>query len=69
MSASQVIEDIKHLPPAEQAEVIRFAFQLAQTRPLTGGELTALAQRMADSDDPAEVARLKTSIASGFYGD
>jgi hypothetical protein len=69
MSATQVIEDIKHLPPAEQAEVIQFAFQLARTRPLTGSELTSLAQRMADSDDPAEVARLKTSLVGGFYGE
>jgi hypothetical protein len=68
MSASQVIEEIKHLSPAEQAEVIQFAFQLARTRPLTGQELASLAQSMADSQDPAEVARLKTSIASGFYG-
>jgi hypothetical protein len=68
MSATQVIEEIKHLPPAEQAEVIQFAFQLARTRPLTGNELAALAQRMVDSNDPAEVERLKTSIASGFYG-
>jgi hypothetical protein len=68
MSVTQVIEDIKHLPPAEQAEVIQFAFHLARTRPLTGSELTSLAQRMADSDDPAEVARLKTSLVGGFYG-
>jgi hypothetical protein len=68
MSSAQVIEEIKHLPPAEQAEVIQFAFQLARTRPLTADELTSLAQRMVDSDDPAEVERLKTSIASGFYG-
>lgn len=68
MSAAQVIEEIKHLSPAEQAEVIQFTFQLARTRPLTGKELAGLAQRMADSDDPAEVTRLKTSIASGFYG-
>jgi hypothetical protein len=63
-----VIEDIKHLPPAEQAAVIQFAFQLARTRPLTGSELTSLAQRLADSDDPADVARLKTSLVGGFYG-
>lgn len=68
MSSAQVIEEIKHLPPAEQAEVIQFAFQLARTRPLTADELTSLAQRMVDSDDPAEAERLKTSIASGFYG-
>jgi hypothetical protein len=68
MSAFDVIEEIKQLPPADQAEVIQFAFQLARTRPLTASELTALAQRMADTDDPAEAERLKTSITGGFYG-
>ncbi|HEV2435937.1 MAG TPA: hypothetical protein VG077_08055 [Verrucomicrobiae bacterium] len=68
MSASDVIEEIKQLPPADQAEVIQFAFQLARTRPLTAGELTVLAQRMTDTDDPAEAERLKTSITRGFYG-
>ena len=52
MSAAQVIEEIKHLPPAEQAQVIQFAMELARTRPLTASELTALAQRLAESDDP-----------------
>ena len=68
MSATDVIEEIKQLTAAEQAEVIKFALQLARTRPLTAGELTSLAQRMVESDDPAEVERLKTSIARGFYG-
>jgi hypothetical protein len=68
MSAADVIQEIKQLPAAEQAEVIKFTLQLARTRPLTAGELTSLAQRMAESDDPAEVERLKTSIARGFYG-
>lgn len=68
MSATDVIEKIKHLPPTDQAEVIQFAFQLARTRPLTASELTSLAQRMADSNDPAEAEHLKTSIARGFYG-
>jgi hypothetical protein len=68
MSATDVIEEIKQLPAAEQAEVIRFALQLARTRPLTAGELTSLAQRMVESDDPAEAERLKTSITRGFYG-
>jgi hypothetical protein len=69
MTATKVIEEIKHLPPAEQAEVIQFAFELARTRPLTGNELAALAQRLADSDDPAEIARLKSSLTRGFYGE
>ena len=68
MSATDVIEEIKQLPAAEQAEVIKFALQLARTRPLTADELTSLAQRLVESDDPAEVERLKTSIARGFYG-
>ena len=63
MSAADVIEEIKQLTAAEQAEVIQFALQLARTRPLTAGELTSLAQRMVESDDPAEVERLKTTLA------
>ena len=68
MSVTDVIEEIKQLTATEQAEVIQFALQLARTRPLTAGEPTTLARRMAESDDPAEVERLKTSIAHGFYG-
>jgi len=68
MSATDVIAEIKLLPAAEQAEVIQFALQLARIRPLTASELTSLAQRMAESNDPAEVERLKTSITRGFYG-
>jgi len=68
MSATDVIEEIKQLPAAEQAEVIKFALQLARTRPLTADELTSLAQRLVESEDPAEVERLKTSIVRGFYG-
>ena len=66
MSVTQVIEEIKHLTPAEQAEVIQFAFKLARTRPLTASELTSLAQRMTESNDPAEAERLKTSIVCAF---
>ena len=66
MSAADVIGEIKQLTAGEQAEAIQFALQLARTRPLTAGELTSLAQRMVESDDPAEVERLKTSLAHGF---
>ena len=68
MTAGTVIEEIKQLAPAEQEEVIRFAIKLAGERPLTAGELDRLAQRMVESNDPAEVERLKSAIASGFYG-
>lgn len=69
MTASTVIDEIKHLSPKEQAEVIRFTLQLARTRSLTGDELTVLAQRFAESRDPAEVERLRTAIVGGFYGE
>lgn len=69
MTAAKVIEEIKHLPREEQAHVIKFAFELARERQLSGKELSALAQHMVDSDDPAEVERLKSEITRGFYGE
>ena len=69
MTAAKVIEEIMHLPREEQSRVLEFAFELARKRQLPGKELSALAQRMVDSDDPAEVERLKSEITRGFYGD
>jgi hypothetical protein len=69
MTATKVIEEILQLPREEQARVLEFAFELARKRQLSGKELSALAQRMVDSDDPAEVERLKSEITRGFYGD
>jgi hypothetical protein len=69
MTAAKVIEQIMHLPPEEQSRVLEFAFELARKRQLSGKELAALAQRMVDSDDPAEVGRLKRELTRGFYGE
>ncbi len=69
MTAAKVIEDILHLPREEQSRVLEFALQLARKRQLSGTELSALAQRIVDSDDPAEVERLKSEITRGFYGE
>ena len=69
MTATGVIEEIKQLPRAEQSRVIQFAFELARQRQLPGKQLSELAQRMVDSDDPAEVDRLKAEITRGFYGE
>ncbi len=69
MTAAKVIEEIMHLPREEQSRVLEFAFELARKRQLSGKELSALAQRMVDSNDPAEVERLKTEITRGFYGE
>jgi len=69
MTAAKVIEEIKHLPPDEQVEVIQFAVELARSRQLTAQELGQLADRLAESDDPAEIIRLKSAMTRGFYGD
>ncbi|MCX6905517.1 MAG: hypothetical protein NTW03_18975 [Verrucomicrobia bacterium] len=69
MTATGVIEEIKHLPRVEQSRVIQFAFELARTRQLPGEKLSELAQRMVESGDPAEVERLKAEITRGFYGE
>lgn len=69
MTAAEVIEEIMHLPRDEQSRVLEFALDLQRKRQLSGKELSALAQRMVDSDDPAEVERLKSEITRGFYGE
>jgi len=69
MTAATVIEEIKHLAPKEQAEVIQFAVELARSRQLTAQELGELADRLAESKDPAEIIRLKSVMTRGFYGE
>ena len=69
MSATQVIEEIKHLPRDEQAEVIQFVNELARSSQVSGKELGKLAKRMVEAKDPAEADRLKEEIVRGFYGD
>jgi len=69
MTAAKVIDEIMHLPREEQSRVLEFAFELARSRQLPGKELSALAQRMVESDDSAEVEKLKSEITHGFYGD
>ena len=69
MTATAVIKEIKHLPRVEQSRVIQFAFELARKRQLPGKKLSALAQRMVDSNDPAEVEKLNSEITRGFYGE
>ena len=69
MTASQIIEEIKRLDPKEQVGVIRFVYQLDAERRLTGKELSALAERMLNTTDPAEQARVREEIVRGFYGE
>jgi hypothetical protein len=69
MTATGVIEEIKHLPRTEQSRVIQFAFELARARQLSGEQLSELAQHMADAKDPTEAKRLRDEIHRGFYGE
>jgi len=47
---------------------IRFAIELARERQISGAELSQLAQRMADTNDPGEAKKLRDEIHRGFYG-
>jgi TilS substrate binding domain len=69
VTAKAVIEEIKHLPPVKQSRVIRFAFELARERQLSGDKLAELAQQMTESKDPTEVQKLREEIHRGFYGE
>ena len=69
MTATRVIDEIKRVPRAEQSRVIQFALDLARERQLPGKEVSELAQRMADSADPADVQKLKDENHRGFYGE
>jgi len=68
MTAAQIMHEIDCLPPAEQEKVVNFAKQLPSRKPLSGAELTTLAQRMVEATDPATAQRLKADLVKGFYG-
>ena len=69
MTATTVIEEIEQMPPEEQSRIIRFVNELARKRQLTGEALGELAGRMVESNDPAEVKKLREEIHRGFYGE
>jgi hypothetical protein len=69
MTAAKVIEEMDDLPPEEQAKVIRHVLELARRRQLSADELGDLAERLAASNDPAEIIRLKSAMTRGFYGE
>lgn len=69
MNAAAIIDAIKHLPPAEQAQVVEFVQTLETRRPWRGEKLTEYEKKMVDAEDPAEAQRLKEQIVAGFYGD
>ena len=69
MTSAAIIEEIKRLPLPDQVEVIQFTSELARKRQLTATELGELADKLAESNDPAEIVRLKSAMTRGFYGE
>ena len=68
MTAAEIIDGIKCLPPEAQAGVVRFVYRLDAERKLSGPELSALAQRFVTATDAAEESRVREEIVRGFYG-
>ena len=70
MSASQIIEAITQLDPAQRADVIRFAqqFEGELVRRLTPEELGELADRLAAAPSEADADAIKKAMINGFYG-
>jgi hypothetical protein len=69
MTADQIIEDIKLLPRDEQSLVVQFAVELARNRQLPAEDLVDIAQKMLETNDPADKKRLEEQLTRGFYGD
>jgi hypothetical protein len=68
VTAVKIINEIRHLPAAEQAKVVAFAQHLGERAMLSGAELSRLAGRLADGPNASEAARLREEIEKGFYG-
>lgn len=68
MNAVEIIDEIKHLPPAERDQIIRYVHTLEETAPWTPQRLTEAATLLAAECDPTSVESLKEEIATGFYG-
>jgi hypothetical protein len=43
-------------------------YQLDAERKLSGPELSALAERLVNAEDPLEASRVRETIVRGFYG-
>jgi len=69
MTPAKVIEEINDLPPDEQARVIQPALDLVRRRQLSADELGELSDRLANTQDPAEIIRLKSAMTRGFDGE
>ncbi len=68
MNAAEIIEEIKHLPPHEQAFVAEFVESLDVKRPWTPEELGKAAEQLVAETDPVRAQALQDRMVAGFYG-
>lgn len=61
-----IIDEIKSLPPDEQAGVVRFVYQLDAERKLSGNELSALAERFVSATDPSKLRGSAKRLSAVF---
>ena len=69
VNATEIIEEIKHLPPDEQREVLQFVRTLEASVPWSPGELSEAASRLASEGDVIRARELRDRIVAGFYGE
>jgi hypothetical protein len=69
VSAGQIIDAFKQLPPDEQARVADFVRKFDKGRQLSGKQLGNLAKEMVETEDPEKKSRVRERIVKGFYGD
>ena len=69
MSAVEIIEEIKRLPPEERERVRNFARERLEPGQLPADELAEMTRRFVEATDPIEKERLKRELFQGFYGD
>jgi hypothetical protein len=67
MTAVEIIDEIRHLPPDEKARVVSFVRTL--DKKLTPEQLNDLAQKLVDAKTEEEARALKERITTGFYGE
>ena len=69
VTATQIIAEIGALPQKEKRKVIQFTRHLEAEMPMSGDDLSVLADQLAGNADPVQAAALRDQIMKAFYGD
>lgn len=68
VTATEIIAEIKALPPEGKEQVLRFVRSLDSAAPLSGKELASMAEELASSTDEVTRVELRSALVKGFYG-